>query len=396
MKNILIFFLALYLTKSAQATELKMQAACDNGQSITIGAVGDFLMHEPFQRKAANYHSFIPLWKKWLPYTQGSDIMYGNLETPTAPGLDRQGHETSEPNSAVRFDNVIYTSYELFNLHPQLVSDIKKSGWSIVSTANNHALDRGDRGVEKTIDELNRAGLTYVGTRKKDGNFENEGYRIIEKNGISTAWIACTAIYNIRDTNNLLLGCEKNAALILNLIKSLKNKVDAIIVTPHWGEEMADVNAFQKRFGHELVEAGATAVIGAHPHVLQPLEKVITRDGRETIIAYSMGNFLGFHPHINQKATMMLFVNLVKTAGITKIRDVQYMPALIRNRTGDLNDVQVLPINRNGQLIGENEVAAERGQNYGQAAIKRMLSLFPEENLVEFGTTLNFKRGCHQ
>lgn len=395
MKTFLILFLATACSLITYAGDLKMEASCEEGQSLTIGAVGDFLMHEPFQRKAERQKSFIPLWKKWLPYIQKADIMYGNLETPVAPNLDRQGREVPDKGGGVRFDNIVYTSYELFNLHPQLVDDIKSSGWTIVSTANNHALDRGNLGIEKTIDELRRAGLTYVGSRKESESFETEGYRIIEKNGISTAWIACTAIYNVRDTKNLILGCEKNAEFIFGLIKYLKNKVDAVIVTPHWGEEMAKVNSFQKRFGRELVEAGALAVIGAHPHVLQPMEKIITKDGRSTVIAYSLGNFLGFHPHIDQKTTMMLFLNLVKNrAGFTKIRSVQYMPALIRNRTGDLNDVQLLPIDKSGQLVGEKEVASERGQNFGQAAMRRMYSLFPEENLVEFGSALDFKREC--
>ncbi len=395
MKTISKLSLILFLWQSLIANAFQMQAACERGPDITIGAVGDFLMHEPFQRKAENNQSFIPLWKKWLQYTQTVDIMYGNLETPTARGLDRQSKEVAGfDDSRVRFDNRVFTSYALFNLHPQLVDDIKESGWDIVSTANNHALDRGDRGVEKTIDELNRAGLSYIGTRKRSGSFENEGYRLIEKNGITTAWIACTAVYNSADPNNLLMGCEKNATLILNLVKQLKTKIDAIIVTPHWGDEMAPVNDFQRRFGRALVEAGATAVIGAHPHVLQPIERVVTQDGRETIIAYSMGNFLGFHPHINQKTTAMLFVNLVKTSSGTKIRDIQYMPALIRNRTGNLNDVEVLPINRNGQLIDSKELPSERGQNYGELAIKRMLSLFPAENMVEYGAQLDFARMC--
>lgn len=394
MTNNLVIISLLTLVLNAHA--IKMQAACDDGNSVTIGAVGDFLMHEPFQRKAENRQSFIPLWERWLPYTQGVDIMYGNLETPTAPGLDRQGKLVSIKDNKIRFDNIVYTSYALFNLHPQLNDDIKKSGWDIVSTANNHALDRGDKGIEKTIDELNRAGLNYVGTRKKDGNFETEGYRVIEKNGISTAWIACTAIYNIADPNNLMVGCEKNASFILGLINHLKNKVDAVVVTPHWGDEMANVNNFQRRFGRQLVEAGATAVIGAHPHVLQPMEKVITQDGREALIAYSLGNFLGFHPHINQKTTMLLFVNLVKNGRGTFIRDVQYMPALIRNRTGNLNDVEILPINRKGQLIDAAELPIERGQNFGSAAITRLLTLFPEENMVEYGTKLDFMRACRR
>lgn len=387
-------FLFLVIISNSAHADLQLNAACEKGASLTIGAVGDFLMHEPFQRKAEFHGSFIPLWQKWLPYTESVDIMYGNLETPIAPGLNRQGRETTD-SGGVRFDNTIYTSYELFNVHPQLLSDIKKSGFDIVSTANNHSLDRGERGVEKTIDELRKIGLTYVGTRKKNEKFEDEAYRIIERNGITTAWIACTAVYNIADPNNLMLGCEKNASYIYELIGYLKQKVDAVIVTPHWGEEMAAANEYQKRFARNVLEAGALAVIGAHPHVLQHIEKITTRDGRETVVAYSLGNFLGFHPSILQKTTMMLFMNLVKNASGTKIRDVQYMPAFIRNRTGNLKDVEVLPIDRNGKLINETELKSEAEQNLGAQAIRRILSIFSEDHLVEYGSRLDFSRMCN-
>ena len=366
---------------------------CANGVSATIGAVGDFLMHDPLQKKAGHYKTFKLSWQKWLPYTQAVDIMYGNLETPVAPGLNRKGQEVPDTGE-VRFDNLIYTSYALFNLHPQLLKDIKDSGWDIVSTANNHSLDRGVKGVEKTIDELNKVNLTYVGTRKQNEDTDDMFYRIIEENGISTAWIACTAVYNISDPQNAVLGCQKDESYILDLIKYLKNKVDAVIVTPHWGDEMSEVNSYQKQLARKLIEAGALAVIGAHPHVLQKMEKYISSDGRETLIAYSLGNFLSFHPSILQKTTVMLFVNLVKEGSSTKIQGVLYMPAVMRNRTGDFKDVELLPINQNGQLIDAKELPSEIGKNYASQAINRIFSLYPKANLIEHGASLDFSRFC--
>lgn len=394
MKIKLALLSTVFLAQTTFAESFNFQAACEKGDSVTVGGVGDFLMHEPFQRHAEFRSSFSPLWKSWLPYTQSADIMYGNLETPTAPGMDRSGRIVENGAGRLRFDNIVYTSYPTFNVHTQILKDIKDSGFDIVSTANNHALDRGDLGLEKTIIELKSAGLNYVGTRLKSENFDTESYRVIEKNGIKTAWIACTAVYNSADKNNLMLGCEKNGEYIYALIKSLSAKYDAVIVTPHWGDEMAGVNDFQRRFAKNVINAGALAIIGAHPHVLQPVEKMTTPDGRDAIVAYSMGNFLGFHPHILQKTTMMIFINFVKTAGVTKIRDVQFMPGLIRNRTGDYKDVQVLPIDKSGQYIGEKELRIEMGQNFGAQAIKRITSLVPVEHVVEHGKTLDFTRMC--
>jgi poly-gamma-glutamate capsule biosynthesis protein CapA/YwtB (metallophosphatase superfamily) len=280
------------------------------------------------------------------------------------------------------FDRNIYTSYPLFNVHPQLVSDIKKSGFDIVSTANNHALDRGSRGVDLTINELDRAGLTYVGTKKKDSDNEDDFYRIItSKQGVTTAWVACTVLHGNADKYQQVLSCQRDREYMLKLVSYLKNKVDAVIVTPHWGDEFtSQPNDFQKRLGRELLEAGALAVLGAHPHVLQPMEKYITRDKRETFIIYSLANFVSFQETVEKKATLVLFFNIVKTNSGARLQGVTFMPAYMLNRTGNFNDVEIKPIPRDG--------------SYGAEGLNHILTLFSEKNMVFYDEDIDFGRYC--
>lgn len=345
---------------------------CSGVSHVTIGAVGDFLMHDPLQKKAARQKTFAHQWKRFHRYTNGVDIMYGNLETPTAPGITRDQREIADPGLV--WDNEVYTSYQWFNVHPKLVEDIKATGFDVVSTANNHALDRGAIGVDRTIDELERVGLPFTGTRRSGE--KRDWHTVIEKNGFKTAWLACTFILNSDylkkgDREGQVLNCNNRA--ILGLIKNLAANNDAVIITPHWGHENHDAPAaYQVRAAKMFLDAGASMILGAHPHSLQPMEKYTTPDGRETFVIYSLANFISFQPAMKNKATVMLFVGLSKDKrGQTFINGVRFIPAFMRNRTGNLMDVELLPI--------------EDGKPHGQEGIGHILSILPRENMMRFG-----------
>src|SRR5262249_33114649 len=110
---------------------------------------------------------------------------------------------------------------------------------------------------------------------------------------------------------------------------------DAIIISPHWGEEYERYpNDEQKHFAHEVLDAGATAVIGSHPHVLQPLQKYITKDGRATLIMYSLGNFISYQGRTNSRSTVILLLGLTKTSQGTIINGVRFVPMYMQNRSG--------------------------------------------------------------
>src|SRR6476619_5233573 len=99
----------------------------------------------------------------------------------------------------------------------------------------------------------------------------------------------------VPDRAHQVLLCYAQKAEILSIVRDLSTRPDvhAVFVVPHWGIEYADkADRRQRTLASALVEAGATAVIGTHPHVMQPLEKIVTKDGRESLVAYSLGNYL--------------------------------------------------------------------------------------------------------
>lgn len=348
MRCIIIIYL-IYCFSLRAAPELTFPDACAKGEHFVIAAVGDILLHYPLQLRASK-DGFESLWQEALPYLKAADIAYGNLEGPIAAGLNSSQKTVAEP---LAWDFNIYSTYPLFNYHPSLAKALKASGFRIVSNANNHALDRGTIGINRTIEALDDAHVLHVGTAKRDQ--EIAGAQIVEANGFKIAWIACTEHTNGNgDKHAQIRYCYKarDRALILESIAQLKTRVDAIVVSPHFGDEYRPrPNKAQTAFAHEVLEAGATAVIGSHPHVLEPVETYKTSDGRTTLISYSLGNFVSHQSSTATRSTIMLFVGLTKNKSETIINGVRYVPMYMENNGAEKIHLRLLSADKHDDAV---------------------------------------------
>ena len=120
---------------------------------------------------------------------------------------------------------------------------------------------------------------------------------------------------------------------------------------------------------HELVSAGATAVIGAHPHVLQPWEVIKTKNGNEGFIHYSLGNFVSGQQKTAKRSSIVLLLGLQKTkSGKVKVDGVRYVPTFM---------------NWWGKRQYQGELTAlDRGVSVndpGTQSLNNILSIYPEE-----------------
>ena len=319
------------LPDSIPVIEFSKKEIVEKGQ-VKLSFTGDLLVHEMLYKyvDATKAKDFSIIWKNIIPLFERADIAYLNLEGPAALGITRQRKDIGD--IGVKYDKVVYSGTDmLFNYHPRIIDDILSSHIDIVSTANNHTFDRGSIGIDKTIDAMNEKGLRFVGTRKKDS--KDPFYTIINKNNIAVAWISCSEMTNgFKDNYSQILYCYDQADEIVKMIKDLKDnkKADAVIVAPHWGVEYQHLpNSNQKKYARLFLDAGAIAIIGAHPHVLQPAEKYITKDGRETFIAYSLGNFVAGQKDLARKASAVIYLDLVKTmTGDVIIKNYSYEPTV--------------------------------------------------------------------
>jgi poly-gamma-glutamate synthesis protein (capsule biosynthesis protein) len=302
--------------------------ACLPGDRIVVAAAGDVLLHEPLQRQAyAQGHA--TLWSEVAPILGRAGVAYANLEGTTAEGIDRDWNLVADPGPV--FDDVVYTAFPRFNYHASLIPALQAAGFAVVSTGNNHALDRGPLGVERTLTALEDHGLACSGTRRRESRAP--WYTVTERAGFRLAWLSCTFSTNDVDAEHQTLSCDDDEAVVVSLVGELsaRDDVDAVIVLPHGGDEYSPTPApRQRRLAQLATDAGALAVLGNHPHVVQPWEKRLTPDGRETFVLYSIGNFVSGQDELPRRASLIVHLVLVRAAGRTTIAGVRYVPTIMQ------------------------------------------------------------------
>lgn len=213
------------------------------------------------------------------------DILFGNLETALSERGDpaRKHHVISSPPETARY--------------------LVDAGFTILSVANNHSADLGVEGLISTLQALESRGILPLGASVSPGRQEPP---IIEKNGITVGFAGYTtgriAIHEGALVNRLV---EKD---IMADITSLAGRYDHIVVSLHWGTEMASYpSPRQIDLAHRLIDAGATLILGHHSHTMQAIERY-----HGGLIAYSLGMFQfdpGW-PHNLSREAFVLSVDL--------------------------------------------------------------------------------------
>lgn len=303
-------------------------------ETLTIAAVGDVLLHEPLQAYAAEQPDGLQsLLRPVADLLAGADITFGNLEGPAAAGVYNTGRE-AKGLLETRYDGRVYTGYPMFNYHPSVVSDLKTLGFDVMTVANNHSLDRHALGVDRTIEAFQTAGLPFTGTRHRDAMsapWYSVTTTLLNGRARRIAWLGCTYGTNeIPDPYGQVLNCFDQEDEVLALVAQLAADplIDAVMVAPHWGREYRhDPTDRQRQWAKDVLDAGALAILGSHPHVLEPMESYLTKDGRETFVAFSLGNFISGQASLARRSSVILLLALTPGAnGKLALADARYIP----------------------------------------------------------------------
>jgi poly-gamma-glutamate synthesis protein (capsule biosynthesis protein) len=259
---------------------------------VSFAIAGDVIPHEPVRAAAAaageGSAGWSALFADVADVFKSADFGFVNMETPVAPAHSHG----SKPF--------------LFDAPIDLIAALKSSGIKIVSFANNHVMDQGWPGFIETREHLREQGMLFAGS----GDTAQQAWQpvIVEANGIKVGWLGMTRWLNGNrnpdkddqpHVNFFPYPGESGGAPgmdeagVLAAIKAARAQCDLLVVSIHWGIEYSpaprpeDVDT-----AHRMLEAGASVIVGHHPHVLQPVESYRTQDGRDTVIFYSLGNFL--------------------------------------------------------------------------------------------------------
>jgi poly-gamma-glutamate synthesis protein (capsule biosynthesis protein) len=230
---------------------------------------GDIMLSRYVGQLARERHDpALPL-RELAPVLASADIAFANLESPFS---DR---------------GRIYESRMVFKAEPEMISALELAGIDVVSTANNHARDCGRHGVEFTLAWLAEHGIAAAGS----GETAEAAHRgiVLERNGVKFGFLAYTydqSNGNHRDVDDRVAVMD--VARMRMDVADLKTRADVAIVSMHAGLEYSRrPNAQQTEFAHAAIEAGASVVVGHHPHVVEPWEWY-----RGGVIFYSLGNLV--------------------------------------------------------------------------------------------------------
>jgi poly-gamma-glutamate capsule biosynthesis protein CapA/YwtB (metallophosphatase superfamily)/putative cell wall-binding protein len=195
----------------------------------------------------------------------------------------------------------------VFRAPPELVTALAGAGVDVVSLANNHALDYGVDGLFETMRLAQQAGLAVVGA----GRDAAEAYApaLLEAGGRRVAVIGLSRVLPpgwAAGPGRPGLASAYDEAAAVDAVRRAAEQADHVVVTIHWGVELADCpDAHQRRLGRVLTDAGAEVVAGHHPHVLQGIQR---QPGG--VVAYSLGNFVWYHRREPSRYTGVLTADL--------------------------------------------------------------------------------------
>lgn len=288
--------------------------------TFTITALGDVLCHNTqywdAYNKSTDTYDFSYVFENVKEYTQAGDVTIANLETS--------------------FADAPYSNYPTFNSPASLATALKDIGVDIITTAGNHCLDKGFKGLCETIDVLDENEIEHLGTYK---TAEDQNKLFIKDiNGAKVAFIDYTY-----GTNGIPVPTGKE--FCVNLIdrenikkeieKAKEHQVDVIIACMHWGEEYHTTQTKnQEELADFLFQNGVDIIIGNHPHVIEPFEtkEVKMPDGsiKQCFVAYALGNFTADQRAINTRDSIILNLKVTKKAdGQVSIDNVDYVPLYI-------------------------------------------------------------------
>ena len=286
MKNkiIMVFLLLIILKISPSAFSRECQ--------VHFTAVGDLLLDRGIrivmERKGKDYSL-----KEIGKYLAKQDIVLCNLEGP----LSYRGE-------------MLKKKY-VFRGDPSLIDMLQEFGINVFSLANNHIMDYGKLALMDTINLIKSAELYPVGAG--ENQVEALTPVIIEKKGLLIAFFASLGFPLSREEicSDAAGPCQVRLDDLISLIQEIRDQVNLIIVSFHWGFEYSSLpHTHQIEDAHQLIDAGADLIIGHHPHVIQAIEKYHGK-----YILYSLGNFL-FDQHDDEGKDSFLFSCILGKEGL--------------------------------------------------------------------------------
>lgn len=307
---------------ASMESSLKNPSEGSSGQTKTttakIAAVGDILCQMDMINDAYSdgKYDFNYMFTNIDKFLNNSDIKLGTLET--------------------NFTDKEFSGVKKYNSPIEFLQAVKKSGINLVSLAHNHVLDYGEDGLNSTISKVKEQDLSITGIKDNPENDNKEFTGIIkEVRGIKIAFLGYT--YGLSNEEELSEE-EKARANIYSEelakkdIEYAKENSNYIITIMHWGEvNKSEITNYQRDITGFLVNNGVDMILGSHPSVVEPMEIIQNSEGKNILVAYSLGNYISSLKYENADVELVLNIQIAKSSDSNKavLEKVDYTPIYV-------------------------------------------------------------------
>jgi poly-gamma-glutamate capsule biosynthesis protein CapA/YwtB (metallophosphatase superfamily) len=270
--------------------------SASNCDTVKLVFIGDVMQHtkqiDLAKKNNYNYNSYFRYIKKWI---DSSDFAVANMEftigvTP-------------------------FSGYPSFSVPTAILYEADRSGIDLFLCANNHICDRGKKGLDSTYSAYTRKNLNFTGLyTSKEEEIENNPF-IVTISNIKIAFINFTYGTNGIPVSQPYIVNKMDTIEVKKSISRAKERgADFIIILPHWGEEYTlTPSSEQQRWRTFLLKEGADAIVGGHPHTIQPTVPTYDEHGNiANLTLYSLGNYISNMSAENTQLGLLFELTIIK------------------------------------------------------------------------------------
>lgn len=327
----------------------------DEPVTITMTAIGDMLMHG-----SASFPAVQP------DGSYNYDYLFANV-------LDEiQAADIAVVNQEVIFggNEIGILGYPQFNVRTEQGDALSKAGFDVVLHATNHTMDQGANGVHNTINfwKNNHPDMTVLGIHESEESFNN--ITIKEVDGIKLALLNYT--YGLNGFSlpadqpylvNLMTDYTKDK--IIADMALAREMADFVVVFPHWGTEyVLTETAEEQQWAQFFADNGADLIIATHPHVIQPVKWIEGAGGNQTLVYYSLGNFVSIQYYNYNMLGGMAQVSITKDSTGTYISDYDMDFVVTHYTAGRAIATTYMLDDYTNELASQHAILFEPSQKY--------------------------------
>lgn len=297
--------------ESLLAAAVAFVLALTQAQEVDIVFAGDAMMHTgqlEAAKRGSGVYDYDYCFSAIAPYISAADYAVVNLETPVAKAP--------------------YSGYPQFNAPDSYPKALAAAGFDLFLTANNHTLDRRDRGLVRTITTLDSLGLPHIGTYKDSADREKRMPYIANIRGFKVGFVNYTYGTNgFSVSTDAIVDYISADRVRQDIARTRRAGAEIIVAAMHWGEEYTLLPvAYEKQWASFLEKEGVDIIMGGHPHVVQPMElRENTSTGKPMFLSYSHGNFISNMMTRDTRGGLLTRVTLARDdSGEAYVKDASY------------------------------------------------------------------------